>query len=240
MGYSIHLDLEQLLAEIAGRLRALPSLNAESIRAIRRFYSKQLAKAAPSEIIALADKLLDDEVPAGRFVAYELINHHAEALRCLGAKDLVRLGRGLDSWSTVDTFACYLSGPAWRERQVSDALIHDWASSTDRWWRRAALVSTVPLNTPALGGTGDSPRTLAVCRLLVDDRDDMVVKALSWALRALAKHDGESVQKFLASHVEALAARVLREVRNKLSTGRKNPRLRGDTEAERRPKTHKA
>jgi hypothetical protein len=44
-------------------------------------------------------------------------------------------------------------------------------------------------------------------------RLDMVVKALSWAVR-----------EFLAENENVLAKRVLREVRNKLTTGLKNPR----------------
>ena len=90
-------------------------------------------------------------------------------------------------------------------------------------WRRAALVSTVPLNLRAAGGTGDSRRTLNVCRLLVDDRDDMVVKALSWALRALVIWDADAVRSFLDDNGMRLAARVQREVTNKLETGLKNP-----------------
>jgi 3-methyladenine DNA glycosylase AlkD len=86
----------------------------------------------------------------------------------------------------------------------------------------------VVLNSPRHGGQGDIPRTLAVCRLLVDDDDDMVVKALSWALRKLVAHDPEVVRGFLAEHEDTLAARVKREVRNKLTTGLKNPR-RGRT-----------
>jgi 3-methyladenine DNA glycosylase AlkD len=87
--------------------------------------------------------------------------------------------------------------------------------------RRAALVSTVPLNLAAAGGTGDAPRTLDICRRLVDDRDDMVVKALSWALRELVARDREAVRGFLADHDARLAARVRREVATKLDTGRK-------------------
>jgi len=60
--------------------------------------------------------------------------------------------------------------------------------------------------------------------MLVDDRDDMVVKALSWALRELAKRDEFSVWDFLAEHDAQLAPRILREVRNKLNTGLKNPK----------------
>jgi 3-methyladenine DNA glycosylase AlkD len=80
----------------------------------------------------------------------------------------------------------------------------------------------VPLNNKARGGTGDSRRTLAVCELVVKDRDDMVVKALSWALRELSKRYPELVHQFIARHEGDLAPRVLREVRNKLSTGRKS------------------
>ena len=74
------------------------------------------------------------------------------------------------------------------------------------------------------GGTGDAHRTLAICALLAGDRDDMVVKALSWALRELGARDPAAVREFLTAHESELAARVLREVRNKLDRGLKNPR----------------
>jgi hypothetical protein len=50
----------------------------------------------------------------------------------------------------------------------------------------------------------------------------MVGKGLSWALRALVAHDPRAVRGFLAKHDDVLAARVKREVRNKLETGRKS------------------
>jgi 3-methyladenine DNA glycosylase AlkD len=60
---------------------------------------------------------------------------------------------------------------------------------------------------------------------VLDDKDDMVVKALSWALRELAKRDPQSVRAFILEHEPRLAPRILREVRNKLNTGLKNPKL---------------
>jgi 3-methyladenine DNA glycosylase AlkD len=218
------LDVARLEAEIGQRLAALPALQTDAVRAVRRAFSRRLTATPPRQVVALALRLLSRPEMAPRFLAYELICHHRAALQSLRAADLARLGRGLDSWGAVDCFACYLAGRAWRERQVTDRLVHGWARSPDRWWRRAALVSTVPLNSKAHGGSGDGPRTLAVCRLLVNDRDDMVVKALSWALRALTQRDPESVRRFLIEQQDGLAARVLREVRNKLATGRKNPR----------------
>lgn len=147
-------------------------------------------------------------------------------MKSLNSRKLRLLGQGIDSWAAVDTFACYLSGPALREGNISDSTIISWYRSKDRWWRRAAIVSTVPLNNKARGGLGDSERTLAICRLAIDDRDDMVIKALSWALRELAKRDERSVEGFITNNKALLAPRVLREVENKLKTGLKNPKSR--------------
>lgn len=61
--------------------------------------------------------------------------------------------------------------------------------------------------------------------MLVSDHEDMVAKAMSWALRVLVVHDPTAVRKFLKKYEQELAARVKREVRNKLKTGLKNPKL---------------
>jgi 3-methyladenine DNA glycosylase AlkD len=129
-------------------------------------------------------------------------------------------------WGSVDAFGCSVSGPVWQRGRIPDAAVQRWAASPDRWWRRAALVSTVPLNLRSRGGTGDTGRTLDICRRLAADGDDMVVKALSWALRELVVWDPQAVRRFLDTHHEVLAARVRREVRSKLETGRKHPARR--------------
>ena len=208
--------------EIVQRLSKLAKTDVPSLRAIRRQLSKEVEDESGRTVIDLAVDLLDQPVRGKHVVAYELIIFHRGAMGSVGARDLERLGQGLNSWGRVDTF-CLVSGRAWRANQVSSQLIHRWARSRNRWWRRAALVSTVPLNLRAQGGYGDVDRTLAVCQMQVDDRDDMVVKALSWALRALSIHAPGAVSSFLDVHEPQLARRVVREVRNKLKTGLKNP-----------------
>jgi 3-methyladenine DNA glycosylase AlkD len=216
---------EMNAAEVASRIdaeiRALEVRNTPNVRKIRRRYSRLYSEADAAFLLDLAEELMENH--GHRWVAYELIRDHEAAFKSLGEAKLERSGEGMDSWGAVDSFARTLSGPAWLRGQVSDEVIHRWAHSEDRWWRRAALVSTVALNVRSRGGTGDVPRTLAVCRLLVDDHDDMVVKALSWALRQLVVHDPNAVWAFLKEYEDRLAARVKREVRNKLTTGLKNP-----------------
>ena len=67
-----------------------------------------------------------------------------------------------------------------------------------------------------------------VCEVLAADRDDMVAKGMSWALRDLSKRDPEAVEKFVEAHKDELPALVKREVCNKLTLGVKNPRRKRD------------
>jgi 3-methyladenine DNA glycosylase AlkD len=215
----------RIAARIIDELHRSP-MNTTVIRAVRRQFSKQLNDVDRETNLACAHELIR-RAPFGRFVAYELVHYHAATMASLTELEIENLGHGIASWGDVDTFACYVSGPAWYLKRIAGQTIARWARSDDRWWRRAALVSAVPLNSPQQARSGSTAQTLAVCRMLVADRDDMVVKAMSWALRALARRDPDAVRKFLDSHKDRLAARVIREVENKLTTGLKNPRRSG-------------
>lgn len=219
-----HEDEVGLADALEADLAALRVRNTASMRAVRRKYSRLMRRSDPAFVLRLAKHLLQRE--GRRWLGYEMVRDHPGAFALINASELEALGRGLNSWWTVDEFGRMLAGPAWLARQVPDKLILNWARSPDRWWRRAALVSTVALNMRSQGGYGDTRRTLQVCGLLVKDHDDMVVKGLSWALRALVAHDAAAVAAFLEQHRGALAARVKREVGSKLRTGLKNPRRR--------------
>jgi len=218
--------VEEMADEIESVLDALDVRRVPVVREARRRFTERLAGAEPAFVRDLALRLIRRPEFIYRLTAYELICYHDGTMRDLGARDLEALGAGIDSWEDVDTFACYVAGPVWRRGQVPDALVRRWASSRDRWWRRTALVCTVALNNRARGGAGDTLRTLEICGLLTKDRDDMVEKAMSWALRELSKRDPDAVRRFVADHRSALPARVLREVAHKLETGLKNPRRR--------------
>ena len=179
---------------------------------------------APAEVLEFARNLTSDGTWASRVVAWETLESHRGAMQLLTDDLAVELAAGLEDWASVDLFGVTVLGQAWRDGMVSGALIDRWIQSADRWKRRLALVATVPLNSKARGGRGDARQTMRVCRALRDDRDDMVVKALSWALRELAKRDATAVRKFLQANEGRLAPRVKREVVNKLETGLKSGR----------------
>jgi 3-methyladenine DNA glycosylase AlkD/uncharacterized protein (DUF952 family) len=211
---------ESLAGGIAAQLASVRGL--AGLRALRREVSRELREAPAKLALEIGESLVASGAPGARVLGSELVAHHPAALAEIGPRDVRRMAGSLSSWSDVDVFACLISGPAYRDGRIAEAEILRWARSRDLWWRRAALVSTVPLNVKAQGGGGDARRTLHICRALVADREDLVVKALSWALRALAERDPAAVRRFVDAQRAKLAPRVLREVGSKLSTGRKN------------------
>jgi 3-methyladenine DNA glycosylase AlkD len=193
---------------------------APDLRAIEKGLLLRFRDVPANQVVELAKALVAFGVLECQQIAYQILGHHEAAQSSLGLDDIETLGSDLDNWVSVDSFALRVAGPAWREERIPDDVIHRWANSEDRWWRRAALVCTVALNQRATGVTGEPTRTLSVCRILVRDHDDMVVKGLSWALRELLRRDPDSVVGFLAEHDDVLAARVKREVRRMIEAGR--------------------
>jgi hypothetical protein len=106
-------EIVRLGNEIRSRLDLLSAPSTAAVRAIRREFSCGIANAAPESVIQLALHLLEETSDLLRFFSYEMVSNHRLASERLTTDDLLKLGRGLGSWSSVDCFAMYLSGPMW-------------------------------------------------------------------------------------------------------------------------------
>jgi 3-methyladenine DNA glycosylase AlkD len=129
----------------------------------------------------------------------------------------------LAGWAEVDT-TCQ---SAWTGTEVLarwpewDAFLDDLSRAESLSLRRASLVLLVaPLRRSA--DPRLTQRALANVQRLQPERDRMITKALSWVLRSMIAEQPETVRAYLAEHSSALQATVVREVRKKLETGRKN------------------
>lgn len=224
------MNVDELVDDALAAVRALPLRSAAPMREVRVALSRRLKGASPAEVIDAARKLKAGGLD---WMGWELIYAHKPTLKSIDIATVEALGAGMASWQQTDGFGMVLAGPAWLLGRIGDADVKRWARSGDFWWRRAALVATTGLNNKSRGGRGDAPRTLAIVEIMIDDREDMIVKAVSWALRMLVSWEPEAVRTFLEKHESRLAARVKREVGNKLRTGLKNPKARVGGEASR-------
>lgn len=116
--------------------------------------------------------------------------------------DAVRTGR-VNNWDLVDSSAEVLVGEYLRESGRSDdRLLDELAASVSLWQRRVAVLATF-----AFTKAGDGGPILRLAPRLLDDREDLMHKAVGWMLRELGKRVGRGA---LVAFLDEYAARMPR------------------------------
>lgn len=193
-----------------------------NLKIVLKALKKQTNAFETKEKLELIKRLIDKDVFELQQIAFEYLQSQKNLYKSLTEEYIESIEKNLDNWISVDYFGAIVVGGAWRENFISAEKVKNYLSSDNFWIRRIAVVATVSLNQKAKGGFGDSKRTLEICKLVVDDHQEMIIKALSWSLRELAKIDKEPVIKFVNEFENRLHKKILREVKNKLETGLKN------------------
>jgi 3-methyladenine DNA glycosylase AlkD len=197
-------------------------VNVPNLKIVLTELSKLTKSFENQKKLELIKLLIDENIFELQQVAFEYLQTEKNLYKSLTKEFIESIEKNLDNWLSVDYFGAIVVGCAWRENLISTEKVKQYLKSNDFWIRRIAVVATVSLNQKARGGFGDSKRTLEICQLVVDDHNEMIVKALSWALRELSKIDKDSVIEFINGNKNSLHKKVLREVNNKLETGLKN------------------
>lgn len=118
--------------------------------------------------------------------------------------DALRRGR-VNNWDLVDSSAPYILGAWLLDHRDRLGLLDDLAASGFLWERRVALLATF-----AFTRAGDPAPTLAIAHRLLDDRHDLIQKALGWMLREVGKRvDVDILRTFLDENAAAMGRTAL-------------------------------
>ena len=161
-----------------------------------RAIAKDFLDLGPGEL----NDLLDSEFHEHRFAALVvLVNQYKRA--ALADKEwfydfyLAAMRRGrINNWDLVDCSAEFIVGEYLYEKPRD--LLPRLARSGIVWERRIAVLSTF-----AFIKHGDASTTLLLAEQLLDDRHDLIQKAVGWMLREVGKRvDRELLLGFLRLH----------------------------------------
>jgi 3-methyladenine DNA glycosylase AlkD len=115
----------------------------------------------------------------------------------------VRTGR-VNNWDIVDTSAAYIIGP--HEEDTDRKLLFELSRSGNLWHKRVGIMSAF-----WYVQHGDFGTTLRLAELLVNDKQDLIQKAVGWQLREVGKHGGrDELLKFLDRHAATMPRTALR------------------------------
>jgi 3-methyladenine DNA glycosylase AlkD len=116
---------------------------------------------------------------------------------------LAHVPQHVNNWDLVDSSAPYIVGVHLAERDR--AVLYELARSPHLWSRRVALLATF-----AFIKRGSFDDTLALAKLMLDDREDLIHKAAGWMLREVGNRDRAVAEAFLRRHCRRMPRTMLR------------------------------
>jgi 3-methyladenine DNA glycosylase AlkD len=144
-----------------------------------------------------------------------------EAIYRLYLKNLDRV----NNWDLVDLSAPSIVGAHLAEGDRS--LLDELARSEVLWERRIAIIATQHLIRK-----GDFATTLRIAEVLVDDRHDLIHKAVGWMLREVGDRDRGAEEAFLRRHHRTMPRTMLRYAIEKFPPDLRQRYLKGEAGGE--------
>src|SRR3989344_4901967 len=113
--------------------------------------------------------------------------------------------KGINNWDLVDVSAPNIVGDFLLKRDKN--ILYKLVRSENLWERRIAIVSTF-----SFIRKGEFEDALAISELLLDDKQDLIHKAVGWMLREVGKRDEKLLEDFLRQHYTEMPRATLRYV----------------------------
>ena len=182
----------------AGPLRALA----------RAIHAAQADRWGVNDAMAFADALMPDRYLEVKAIGIEVV---ARYRRDFAPALLPRWKRWLSSdystnWATTDEMCGVLIGPLLVGHPTLAPRMQAWSAHRNMWVRRASIVGLLPL--VRRGGGVDLVYEIA--ERLHPDGNDLIHKAVGWALREAGKVDAKRLEGYLRAHVGVIPRTTFR------------------------------
>jgi len=174
----------------------------------RDIYQQHRTEWALSDAVAFADALMRDRHLETKGVAIEVL---AKFRRDFTPRLLPVCKRWLaqgfsSNWATTDALCGFVLGPLLVKHPDCAAQLRAWARHRSLWVRRASVVALIPLvrTGVALDLVYDNAAALH------NDREDLIQKAVGWALREAGKADARRLEAYLRANGSSIPRTTMR------------------------------
>lgn len=128
--------------------------------------------------------------------------------------------KGINNWDLVDLSAPKIVGAYLIDKEKD--LLYKFAQSKDLWEKRISIIST-----QAFIREHFFEDTLKISEILLNDKHDLIHKAVGWMLREVGNRDLETEEAFLRKHYNTMPRTMLRYAIEKFSNKKRIAYLKG-------------
>jgi len=127
----------------------------------------------------------------------------------------------INNWDIVDISASNIVGAHLYEKDK--APLYDLVQSKNLWERRISIISTFYFIRQ-----NEFDDTLKLAKILLNDKEDLIHKAVGWMLREVGKREIEFEEEFLQEHYKIMPRTMLRYAIEKFPETSRKMYLRGE------------
>lgn len=219
-------EVEGYAERAASFLRTRPGEYAEGdvFLGVRVPETRRIAKVFRALPLSQCDDLIQSKIHEHRLCALFILTHQMKigtAPQRKAVFDLyVKRIDHVNHWDLVDCSAPHIVGPYLMGR--SRAKLHTWAKARSIWRRRIAIISTFPFIRSI-----DFADTLRIADTLLQDKHDLIHKAVGWMLREVGNRDRPAMEAFLKPRYASMPRTMLRYAIEKIPEARRKAYLAG-------------
>jgi 3-methyladenine DNA glycosylase AlkD len=196
----------------------------DRFRGIRVPVVRRLARKYPDLPMVEAERLLKSAYHEDRLLALLILIHRYYQSELAVSRTIHRFyleHTGLvNNWDLVDISAPHLLGHYLKDGG-KDTLTR-LSASEGLWERRMAIMATFHFIK-----LGDFGETLRIARLLLEDPEDLIHKAVGWMLREVGRRDVTVAEAFLQAHYRKMPRTMLRYAIERFPEARRQAYLKG-------------
>ena len=154
-------------------------------------------------------KLIKSEVHEHRMTALFILifKYKGNKEKCFNF--YIKNTKTINNWDLVDLSAPRIVGDYLLDKDRS--ILYEFAKSNDLWKKRIAVLSTFTFIRE-----NDFKDSLRISEILLNDKHDLIHKAVGWMIREIGKRDIEVEREFLKKHYKKMPRTMLRYAIEKL------------------------
>ena len=129
--------------------------------------------------------------------------------------------KNINNWDLVDLSSRFIIGEYLLNKNRE--ILYKLARSESLWEKRISIISTC-----AFINKNDFLDTLKISEILLNDKHDLIHKAVGWMLREIGKKDKKTEEQFLKKHFKEMPRTMLRYAIERFPENERKAYLKGE------------
>lgn len=187
---------------------------------VQRIIARQFKDLSLNDIKVIINSKIHEERLIAAFILVDQYKKGDAKKKKIVFDFYIKNRKGINNWDLVDLSAPKIVGLHLIDKEKN--LLYKFAHSKDLWEKRIAIIATQTFIREHF-----FEDTLKISEILLQDKHDLIHKAVGWMLREIGNRDMQTEEEFLKKHYKKMPRTMLRYAIEKFPEKKRKDYLQG-------------